>query len=76
MTYAEFVGVIYEGFAKKANTRVTFDHVDGRHIAKCQGGMTLTANNITTTITCRWGSGHQATFDAKPYLDRDADKRS
>lgn len=46
--------------AGKAGARVRFHREDGRHIAHCSDGVTITGNTTSPMVFVRWGSGHTA----------------
>lgn len=47
--------------AERSGSRVSFSHEDGKHIARCSDGVTITGNVLCPVVTVRWGSGHTAT---------------
>lgn len=59
----EFFSQTANRYARKAGTKVVecFHNEDKKiHVARFSDGMTMTANKINPSITCRWGSGHQS----------------
>lgn len=46
--------------AHKAGVSVVFFHEDGKHIARCSDGVTITGNTLSRNVSIRWGSGHSA----------------
>ncbi len=46
--------------AKQAGERVRFFKEDGKHIARCSGGITIIGNSDCPNVLVKWGSGHTA----------------
>lgn len=59
MSYDAFCSHV-RGFAKKAGHSVRFSSENGKHIARLNGGVTITGNTLCRKLTVRWGSGHVA----------------
>lgn len=60
MSYEQFVNVVLSKYTRKAGCRAVFDHVDGKHIARCSDGVLITSNAISRSLSVKWGSGHEA----------------
>lgn len=45
---------------KRSDSKVSFSHEDGKHIARCSDGVTIVGNAYCSNVLVRWGSGHTA----------------
>lgn len=59
MSYESFRRRV-SAIAKSTGSSVSFHHEDGKHIARCSGGVTITGNTYSPRVFVRWGSGHEA----------------
>lgn len=59
MAYEVFCNRV-RGLAREAGIVVMFSHEDGKHVARCSDGVTITGNTFSKSVSIRWGSGHFA----------------
>lgn len=63
MSMKAFEGAVSDILAAakiKGNVRFVNDTDKGLYIAYCPGNIRISANPVSTKLSVRWGSGHQA----------------
>lgn len=60
MSYQVFQERVRELVKRSGSGSVVFCHEDGKHIAKCTDGVTITGNVLSRRVFVRWGNGHTA----------------
>lgn len=63
MPYQDFKAKLIK-LARQNGDHVKFhmDHEEGLYIASFSNGLRVLGNSVSKSVTCRWGSGHQATL--------------
>ena len=64
MSFYDFQERVYS-LLERVGGRVfaDFSQEDGKHIARCSGGITMIGNAVSPKVTIKWGSGHTAVME-------------
>ena len=46
--------------ANRVGYKVNFSREDGKHVARCDDGVTIIGNSECRSVLVKWGSGHTA----------------